>query len=145
MHTMAPTRAAELPKCTVHMEPGPAAATEARGPGRGAIWARNAPAVNDATILLVGELATRTLRRTAGETAKSGIPCARIQLRADARDMPACLPVLADAELPGGARDPGHACRGTAGSGYRSMAGPSGELGKVPGNSVKLRSAGEPE
>jgi hypothetical protein len=101
VQTMAPTRAAELHKCTVRMEPGPAAAP--------------------------------------------GIPCARIQFRADARETPVGLPGLADTGPPGGARDPGRACSGTVGGEYRSMAGPSGELGKAPGNPVELRSAGEPE
>jgi len=145
MHAMAPACAAELHKCPVRMTPGPAAAAEGHGPGRWAICARNAPAVNDAAVLLAGELATNAVRLTAGETVTPGIPCARIQLRADVRDMPAWLPVLADAGEPGGPRDPGRACRGTAGSEYRSMAGLSGEFGEMPGNPVKLGSAGEPE
>ncbi len=80
---------------------------------------------------------------TAGETATPDIPCTRIQLRADVHDMSVRMPVQADAGEPGPC-DRGRACRGTAGSEYRSMDGPSGEFGEVAGNPIKLGSAGEP-
>ena len=142
MHTTAPTRAAGL-QCPVRLTTGPATAAEAHGPGRGAICARNAPGAEGAAVLLTSELATNAVRHTAGETATPDIPCTCIQLRADVHDMSVCMPVLADAGEPG-PRDRGRACRGTAGSEYRSMAGPSGEFGEVAGNPIKLGSAGEP-
>jgi hypothetical protein len=144
MHTMALTRAAELHACPIRLTTGPAAAAEAYGPGRGVICARDAPDAKDAAVLLTSELATNAVRHTAGETVTPGIPCSRTQLRADVHDMPGCLPVLADAGEPG-PRDPGRAYRETAGSEYRSMAGPGGEFSEVPGNPIKLGSAGEPE
>jgi hypothetical protein len=144
MHTMAPTRAAELHACPVRLTTGPAAAAEAYGPGRRAICARNAPAAKDAAVLLTSELATNAIRHTAGETVTPGIPCACVQLRADVHNMPACLSVLVDAGEPG-PRDRGRAFRGTAAREYPSMAGPGGEFGEVLGNPIKLGSAGEPE
>ena len=39
MHTMAPTRAAELPACRIRLTTGPAAAAEGHGQGRTAICA----------------------------------------------------------------------------------------------------------
>lgn len=80
---------------------------------------------------------------TTAPTRPPGISCTRIQLCADVHDMSVCMPVLADAGEPG-PRDRGRAYRGTAGSEYRSMAGPSGEFGEVAGNPIKLGSAGEP-
>lgn len=141
MHTTAPTCAAELHKCPVQLTMGPATAAEAHGTGRRTICARNAPAAKDAAVLLSSELATNAVRHTAGETATPDIPCTCIQLRADVHDMSVCMPVLADAGEPG---PRGRAYRGTAGSEYRSMAGPSGEFGEVAGNPIKLGSAGEP-
>jgi hypothetical protein len=143
MNTTAPARAAELHKCPVQLTMGPATAAEAHGTGRRTICARNAPAAKDAAVLLPSELATNAVRHTAGETATPGIPCTPIQLSADVHDISVCMPVLADAGGPG-PRDRGRACRGTAGSEYRSMAGPSGEFGEVAGNPIKPGSAGEP-
>jgi hypothetical protein len=143
MHTTAPTRAAELHKCPVRLTMGPATAAEAHGPGRRIICARNAPAAKDAAVLLTSELATNAVRHTAGETATPGIPWTRIHLSADVHDMSVCMPVLAGAGEPN-PRDRGRVYRGTAGSEYRSMAGPSGEFGQVAGNPIELGSAGEP-
>jgi hypothetical protein len=117
---------------------------EAHGPGRSAICARNAPAAKDAAVLPASEMATDAVRHTAAETVMPGIACARIQLHSDVRDMPACLLMLADSAEPG-PRDRSRACRGTAGSEYRGMAGPSGEPGEVAGNPIKPGSAGEPK
>jgi hypothetical protein len=117
---------------------------EAHGPGRSAICARNAPAAEDAAVLPASELATNAVRHTAGEILMTGIACARIRPHCDIRDTPACLLMLADAAEPG-PRDRSRACSGTAGSEYRSMAGPSGEPGEVTGNPIKPGSAGEPK
>lgn len=143
MRTMAPTRTAELRKCPVRMTSAPAAAGEAHCPGQRAICARNAPAENNAAARLTSELATNAVRGMAGETVTPGIPCVRIQFRADAHDVPACLPVPADGGEPS-PRDHGRAGRGTACSRYRSLAGPSGEFGEGPGIPIEPVSAGEP-
>jgi hypothetical protein len=144
MHPMAPARAAELQECPLWLTTARAAAIEARGPGRSAICARNAPAAQDAAALPASEPATSAVRHTAGETIMPGIACARIQLHTDVHDMPACLLMLAGAAEPG-PPDRRRACRSTAGSDYRSMARPSGEPAEVAGNPNKPGSAGEPK
>jgi hypothetical protein len=123
MHPMAPARAAELQECPLWLTTAPPAAIEVHGPGRSSICA---------------------VRHTAGETSMPGIACACIQLHADAHEMPACLLMLADAAEPG-PRDRRRACKGTAGSQYRSMAGPSGQPGEVAGNPIKPGSASDPK
>jgi hypothetical protein len=143
MHTMAPARAAEVHECPL-ADHGTGRGGEAHGPGRSAICARNAPAAKDAAVLPTSELATSAVRHTAAETVMPGIACARIQLHPDVRDMPACLLMLADSAEPG-PRGRSRTCRGTAGSEYRGMAGPSGEPGEVAGNPIKPGSAGEPK
>jgi hypothetical protein len=127
MHTMAPARAAELHECPPR-RPRDRPRGGAHGPGRSAICARNAPAAKGAAVLPANELATDAVRHTAAETVMPGITCARIQHRSDARDMPACLLMLADSAEPG-PRARSRACMGTAGSEYRGMAGPSGKPG----------------
>ena len=97
MHTMAPTRAAELPACRIRLTTGPAAAAEAHGQGRTAICAWDAPVARDVAVLPTSELATNAIRHTAGEAVTLGIQCARIQLRVDVHDTSSYLPVLADA------------------------------------------------
>jgi anti-sigma regulatory factor (Ser/Thr protein kinase) len=97
MNAMAPTRPAELHVCRVRLDPGPAAAAEARGQVRAAIRAWEIPVDPDVAVLLVSELVTNAIGHEAGETIVLAITCSFGQLRVDVHDTSRALPMLVDA------------------------------------------------
>ena len=103
MHTMVLSRAAELQARRIRLAPGPAAAAEARGQVRAAIYAWDVPVDEDVAVLLTSELVTNAVKHAPGEAVTLGVRCTRDRLRVDVHDRSAAPPMLAavpaDAEV----------------------------------------------
>jgi anti-sigma regulatory factor (Ser/Thr protein kinase) len=97
MNAMAPTRPIELHRRSARLATGPAAAAEARGQVRAAIFTWDLPVDPSVAMLLTSELVTNAIRHEAGEAVTLAISCSRGQLRVDVHDTSRSVPVLVDA------------------------------------------------
>jgi hypothetical protein len=100
MNTLAPARPTERQGCRVQLTPGPAAAAEARGQVRAAIWAWEVPVDPDVAILLTSDLVTSAIRYEPDETVTLAVRCSRGQLRVEVHG---ASPFLPPADAPVGA------------------------------------------
>ncbi len=97
MDTMAPIRRAVQHRRRIPLTAGPAAAAEARGQVRAAIYAWNIPVDPAVAVLLTSELVTNAIRHETGETIILAITCAYGQLHVDVHDTSRTAPVPMDA------------------------------------------------
>ena len=97
MDTMTPIRTTVQHSRLISLTAGPAAAAEARGQVRAAIYAWDVPVDPTAAALLTSELVTNAISHEAGENVMLTITCSRGQLRVDVHDTSRSMPVPTNA------------------------------------------------
>lgn len=95
MNATAPARPAELHERRVQLERRPAAARQARGHVRAALWAWRVPVDPDVAVLLASDVVTDAITRGAGPSVTVTIRCSRGQLRVDVCDAQRPLALVA--------------------------------------------------